>query len=106
MLRWQDILHFEFLGNPVLNWGLALITFLITLTVLPIVKGFIAARRRSWTAIDRVKFHSAVELTTLLAAETSRIFLFVVALFFASRHLTFPSRLERIEEIVIVCVFW
>jgi hypothetical protein len=63
MLRWQDILHFEFLGNPVINWGLALITFLVTLTVLPIVKGFIAARRRSWSGTDRLRFHTAVELT-------------------------------------------
>jgi small-conductance mechanosensitive channel len=106
MLRWNDLLQFEFLGNPVLNWGLALITFLITLTVLPIVKRFIAARRRAWTAIDRLKFHSAVELATLLAAQTSRIFLFAIALFLASRHLTFPPRVEGVEEVIIVCVFW
>jgi small-conductance mechanosensitive channel len=106
MLRWQDILQFVFLGNPVTNWGLALVTFLVTLTVLPIIKGFIAARRRSWTPNDRLQFHSAIELTTLLVARTSRGFLFVVALFLASRHLTFPPRLERVMEIVIVCVFW
>jgi small-conductance mechanosensitive channel len=106
MIRLQDITQFEFLGNPVLNWGLAVITFLVTLTVLPIIKGFIAARRRSWTALDRLQFHSAVELTTLLAARTSRVFLFAVALFLASRHLVFPPRLERIIEIIIVCLFW
>jgi small-conductance mechanosensitive channel len=106
MLRWQDILHFEFLGNPVLNWGMAVLIFLITLTVLPIVKGFIAARRRSWTAIDRVRFHSAIELTTLLAERTSRVFLFAIALYLASRELTFPPNLERVITIVIVCLFW
>ena len=106
MLRWQDILQFEFLGNPVVNWGLAVITFLVTLTVLPIVKGFIAARRRSWTPNDRLQFHSAIELTTLLVARTSRVFLFAIALFLASRHLVFPPRLERVIEIVIVCLFW
>jgi small-conductance mechanosensitive channel len=106
MLYWQDILQFEFLGNPVANWGLAVITFLVTLTVLPIVKGFIAARRRSWTPNDRLQFHSAIELTTLLVARTSRVFLFAIALFLASRHLVFPPRLERVIEIVIVCLFW
>jgi small-conductance mechanosensitive channel len=106
MLRWQDILQFEFLGNPVLKWGLAVITFLVTLTVLPIVRGFIAARRRSWTPSDRLQFHGAIELTTLLAARTSRVFLFAVALYLASRHLTFPPPLERIITIVIVCLFW
>jgi small-conductance mechanosensitive channel len=106
MLRWQDIVQYEFLGNPVMNWGLALVTFLVTLTVLPIIKGFIAARRRSWTPNDRLQFHSAIELTALLVARTSRVFLFVVALFLASRHLTFPPRLERVIDVVIVCVFW
>jgi small-conductance mechanosensitive channel len=106
MLRWQDILQFEFLGNPVANWGLAVITFLVTLTVLPIVKGFIAARRRSWTPNDRLQFHSAIELTTLLVARTNRVFLFAIALFLASRHLVFPPRLERVIEIVLVCLFW
>src|SRR5882762_9831800 len=106
MLRWQDILHFEFLGNPVMNWGLAVLTFLVTLTVLPIIKGFIAARRRSWTPNDRLQFHSAIELATLLAARTSRVFLFAVALFLASRHLIFPPRLERVITIIIVCLFW
>jgi small-conductance mechanosensitive channel len=106
MVRWQDILQFEFLGNPVVNWGLAIITFLVTLTVLPIVKGFIAARRRRWTPNDQLQFHSAIELTTLLVARTSRVFLFAVALFLASRHLVFPPRLERVIEIVIVCLFW
>jgi len=106
MLRLQDILHYEFLGNPVLNWGYSVVTFLVTLTVLPIIRGFIAARRRSWTALDKLKVHTAVELTTLLVERTSRVFLFAVALFLASRHLVFPPRLERIVEIVIVCLFW
>ena len=106
MLRLQDILHYEFLGNPVLNWGYSVVTFLVTLTVLPIIRGFIAARRRSWTALDKLKVHTAVELTTLLVERTSRVFLFAVALFLASRHLVFPPRLERIVEIIIVCLFW
>jgi small-conductance mechanosensitive channel len=106
MINWRDILHFEFLGNSVAEWGLALVTFLVTLTVLPIVKGFIAARRRSWTAQDRQQFHAAIELTTLLAARTSRVFLWAVALYLASRYLTFPPRLERVIAITIVSLFW
>jgi MscS family membrane protein len=106
MLRLHDITQFEFLGNPVLNWGYAVATFLVTLTVLPIIKGFIAARRRRWTPNDRLQFHAAIELTTLLVARTSRVFLFAVALYLASRHLTFPPRLERAITIVIVSLFW
>jgi small-conductance mechanosensitive channel len=106
MIDWRDILHFEFLGNSVTKWGLALVTFLVTLTVLPIVKGFIAARRRSWTPQDRQQFHAAIELTTLLAAQTRRLFLWAVALYLASRYLTFPPRLERVITVTIVSLFW
>jgi small-conductance mechanosensitive channel len=106
MLRLQDILHYEFLGNPVLNWAYSVVTFLVTLTVLPIIRGFIASRRRKWTALDKLKVHTAVEWTTLLVERTSKVFLFAVALFLASRHLVFPPRLERVVEIVIVCLFW
>jgi small-conductance mechanosensitive channel len=102
----HDLLHFEFLENPVSAWVLALVTFLVTLTVLPIVRGFITARRRSWTPQDRVKFHTAVELTGILAERTSRLFLWAVALYLASRHLTFPPRLDRIITVIIVTLFW
>jgi small-conductance mechanosensitive channel len=103
---WQDILHFEFFGNPALNWGLAFVTFLVTLTVLPIVKSFIGARRRSRTPGERPQVHTAIDLATLLAARTSRLFLFVIALYLASRHLTYPPTVEHITTILIVCVFW
>jgi len=106
MLRWEDILHFDLLGNPAVNWLFAVLTFAVTLTVLPILKGFIAARRRNWKPSERLQLHTALDLTGLLAERTSRVFLFVVALFLASRHLTFPAILERVIEIVIVCVFW
>ncbi len=105
-MRWHDILHFVFLDNPVINWVFAVVTFSVTLTVLPIVKRFIAARRRSWTASGRLQIHTAIELTGLLAARTSRVFLFAVALYLASRHLTFPAALERVITIIIVCLFW
>jgi small-conductance mechanosensitive channel len=106
MLRWQDILQFEFLGNPVADWGLAVVTFLVTLTVLPIVKSFIGARRRRWTPQDRQQFHSAIELTALLVERTSRLFLWAVALYFGSRDLTFTPGLERAITVTIVSLFW
>jgi small-conductance mechanosensitive channel len=106
MMKWQDVLHFEFLGNSVAEWGLGLVTFLVTLTVLPVVKRFVAARRRSWTAQDRQQVHTAIELTALLAARTGRWFLWAVALYLASRYLTFTPRLERVITVMIVTLFW
>jgi len=99
-------LHYELVGNSALSWALAVVTFLVTLTVLPIVKKFIAARRRGETGGERLQVYTAIDLAALLAARTGRLFLFIVALYLASRHLTYPPIVERIVTIVIVCIFW
>ena len=41
----DEFWQIEFLGNDLREWAIALVTFLVTLTVLPIVKRFISARR-------------------------------------------------------------
>src|SRR5690242_13175852 len=101
---WQ----FEFLKNDLRAWAFALATFLITLTVLPILKRAIGARRRHWeeNAPPSVggagHAHHALLLTALLVGRTSRIFLWAIAVYLASRDLTFPVRVERILTIGIV----
>jgi small-conductance mechanosensitive channel len=102
----------EFLGNDVRSWAFALATFLITLTVLPLVKGFISARRRHWAEKEPqlpggvVHAHHAVGLATLLVERTSRFFLWAVAVYLASRDLVFTPKVERILTIGIVLIFW
>src|SRR5579872_2458493 len=106
MLNPQDIWHFEFLGNEVGEWIMGILTMLVTLTVLPIIRGFIAARRRRWTPQDRQHRLISIEFGTLLVARTSRLFVLAVALYLASRYLTFTPRLERLLTVTIVCLFW
>jgi small-conductance mechanosensitive channel len=105
---WQH----DFLGNDVRSWTFALVSFLITLTVLPLVKGFISARRRHWAEKEPQDIgsvgnaHHAIGLATLLVERTSRFFLWAVAVYLASRGLTFAPRVERILTIGIVLIFW
>ncbi len=103
----------EFLGNDVRSWTFALVTFLVTLTVLPLVKGFISARRRHWAEREQPHHiggvagaHHALGLAGLLVERTSRVFLWAVAVYLASRDLTFTPRVERILTIGIVLMFW
>jgi small-conductance mechanosensitive channel len=96
----------EFLGNDLRSWTLALATFLVTLTVLPVVKGYISARRRRWAEHDRQNVHHAIGLTALLIERTSRLFLWAVAVYLASRYLTFAPRFERVLTVGIVALFW
>jgi small-conductance mechanosensitive channel len=102
----------DLLGNDLRSWAIALLTFLVTLTVLPIVKGFVSARRRHWTERDAQSphvaksAHHAIDLATLLIERTSRVFLWAVAVYLASRDLTFVPRVERFLTIGIVLAFW
>jgi len=105
MPNWRAIWDLQYLGNSVGAWAIAVAAFLLTFTVLPVVKTFIAARRRKWQEAGRTH-PLAVELTALLIARTSRVFLWIVALWFASTLLYIPSRIDRIIYITVVFSFW
>ena len=105
MPNWRDIWDIQFLSNSVAAWAIALAAFLFTFTVLPLIRRFIAARRRRWQEAGQIH-PLAVELTALLVARTSRIFLWMVALWFASTLLYLPNRVDRIIHVIIVFSFW
>jgi small-conductance mechanosensitive channel len=105
-MTFQEIWNAEFLGNTVEAWSLALVTFLVTFTVLPIVRSSISSRRRRWMQSGRGQLPDAIELTGLLVEHTSRLFLWSIALYLASRNLTFTAGIERGLTIVIVALFW
>jgi small-conductance mechanosensitive channel len=111
MVIWHDIWHTELLSNTVGDFVLAALAFLVTFTVLPLVKQFIAARRRSWSS-RHIEPPVPIQVAALLVARTSRIFLWGVALFLASSVLDFPPswpiahRIEHAVDIAIVFIFW
>jgi small-conductance mechanosensitive channel len=105
MLRWEDIWHTEVLFNSIGAWTLALAAFLVTFTVLPLIKGYISSRRRKWLQSGR-GLPTPIQIATLLVSCTSRLFLWTVALYFALHQLTFPARIERVFDILIVLTFW
>ena len=45
-----EVWYSSFLGNPLGAWALALVTFLITFTLLPLAQRFISARRAASTS--------------------------------------------------------
>ncbi len=96
----------EFLGNSLRDWAVALAIFLVTLTVLPLAKGLLAAQRRRLTARGLAQVHFAIDLTALLARRTSRLFLLGAALWLASRDLSFPAGVERWLTVVGVLLLW
>jgi small-conductance mechanosensitive channel len=104
MSGWRNLEQSEFLGNALGAWALALGIFLVTFTILPLLKRIISARRRRHG--DFGTGNVAVELTATLVTRTSRVFLWGAAVWLASRDLTLPPRIERWLSIVLVLLFW
>jgi small-conductance mechanosensitive channel len=106
MSSWREWGHTQFLGNELQAWALALAVFLVTFTLLPLAKRFISARRRQLNARRPTQVYSALDLAALLVERTNRLFLLGVALWLASRDLSFPPRAERALTVLLVLLFW
>jgi small-conductance mechanosensitive channel len=102
----RELWESDYLGNPVSAWVLALVTFLIVRTLLPLVRRYIAQRRARLRPPFTKPWHRAADLAGLLVEHTNRGFFLAFALWLASRDLTYPPRLERWITIVIVVLTW
>jgi small-conductance mechanosensitive channel len=96
--------HFQFLDNELGQWAIALAIFLITFTVLPLVKRAISAQRRREAPTARG--YLAVDLLAAVVAHTNRLFLVGVAVWLAARDLTLPDRIDRGLNAVLVALLW
>jgi small-conductance mechanosensitive channel len=104
MSGWRALWHFEFLGNELGEWAVAFTIFLVTFTVLPLVKRAISRQRRR--EAPTTQGYVALDLLAVVVAKTSRLFLWGVAVWLASRDLTFPDKVERILTVVLMLLFW
>jgi len=80
------------LDNSAGTWLYALVVVGLIFTVLPLVRGYLRARRHRYADRD---VPLAVALVSHLADRTSRVVLWIVALYAADRILTLPARLTR-----------
>jgi small-conductance mechanosensitive channel len=105
MSGWEGLWHREFLGNEVGAWVVAFAIFLVTFTVLPLIKRVISAKRRR---DERPLAHGyyALDLLMALAVHTNRLFLWGVAVWLGARDLTLPDRFEHALNIVLVLLLW
>jgi len=103
MSTWSQLVRQILMDNSASDWLAAGLVFLLTFTVLPMVRGYLRARR------DRTSSRElplAVALVTYLLERTSRVVLWIVALYVAERILTLPKRIDRGFEIAIVLGCW
>jgi small-conductance mechanosensitive channel len=102
---WSEIWNLPLFWNTAGSWALAITAFLVTFTVLPLAKGFVEARQRRW-----IKAHHelpvAIDVAARLVHRTHRLFLWTLALYFATRFLTLPPRAHDAMRLVFVLAFW
>ncbi len=104
MSGWSELWHSEFLGNELGEWTLALAIFLVTFTVLPLIKRAISRQRRREP--PGPEGYVALDLLAAVVARTNRLFLWAVAVWLAARDLTFPARIDRGLNVVLVLLLW
>ena len=96
--------HFEFLGNELGEWAIALAIFLVTFTVLPLIKRAISRQRRREPRGPQG--YLALDLLAALVGHTNRLFLIGVAVWLAARDLNFPDRIDRWLNTALVLLLW
>ena len=104
MAGFSHLWHLEFLGNELGQWVVALVIFLTTFTVLPLAKRVISAQRRREFPASQAYY--ALDLLGALVEHTSRLFLWGVAVWLASRDLTLPDKIGRALSVTLVLLLW
>jgi small-conductance mechanosensitive channel len=104
-MTWAEIWTTPFAWNTVGEWVLGLLFFLVTFTVLPLMKSYIGSQRRKWAEAGR-ELPLAIEVIAMLVARTSKLFMFILAVAFALTELEFPGPIERFVKVAIVLTFW
>lgn len=103
MTELKQLLDFAFLGNSVLRWGLALLAFVATFTVLPILKRYISALRKRKPDTETHRF---LDFVSLIAQHTTSLFLWSIAIWAADLVLHLPPRVDQALRYVITVVIW
>ncbi len=103
MSTWSQMARQILADNSLGDWLAAGLVFLLTFTVLPTLRSYVRARRNRTSSRD---LPLAVALVAYLLERTSRVVLWIAALYIAERILTLPKRIDRGFEIAIILGCW
>jgi small-conductance mechanosensitive channel len=101
----SQLRELRFMGNTLTEWGLALLTALIALTIVPLIRRFTARQRRRWNERGQ-SVHYTIDLVALLVERTHRLFPWALAIWLASKYLRVPQSAGRVLTYIIVISFW
>lgn len=99
----NGFLSMQVLNNPLRDWIYAVVIFLVTFTVLPLLKSYLERLMKRYPAENQ---STAVKLILRLIPRTSQIVVWVVALNAAERFLDFSRNVERGLHFLIQVGLW
>jgi small-conductance mechanosensitive channel len=99
MLHGSQLLRQILLDNSLIDWLAAALAFLLTFTVLPLVRRLLAAARARHAERG---LSTPAALSAYLLESTSRVVLWIVALWAAEKILLLPPRLDSAFDAAIV----
>jgi small-conductance mechanosensitive channel len=91
------------LNNSASAWLLGGLAFLLTIVLFLLLRAFLRARRKRHANREAPL---AIALLTHLSEHTSKLVLWVAALYVAEQILTLPKRVDRAFDIAIIVGFW
>src|SRR5690606_21444885 len=103
--EYLHLLDLEVLNNTVLQWGLALLAFLATFTVLPLLKSYVTVRRRKRLEAGHA-LPAVLDAIVEVIHRTSRIVLWIAALYIGTRFLDLDPRAEKVLSFLVIVVSW
>jgi small-conductance mechanosensitive channel len=98
-----ELLELKVIGNTLADWGLATLAFLVTFTVLPLLKSYLLSLSKRRVQHARV---GIIPLLLRLIPRTSRLFMWVVALNMGERFLDFSHRVDHVLQVLVLIGIW
>lgn len=95
MTELSALLATRYFDNSILQWGIALLAFLVTFTILPFIRGYVRTLRKRYAATT---YPVALEIVSLFAARTRVWFLWALALWIAESLLVVPQKIDRVFD--------
>jgi small-conductance mechanosensitive channel len=106
MSDWSHLARQTLLDNSASAWLLGALAFLLTFTLFPLVRALLRSLRDRHVKRDNREPPVAIALLTHVIEHTSRIVLWIAALYVAEQVLTLPKRVDRVFDIAIVAGIW
>ena len=100
----RDLLNLRFLHNSLLEWGLAVLAFLLPFLLLPLLRSAVLRYRRRMHQTDATT--PVRDLVVDLLRATSPMVRLVLALYLAEKVLRLPAQIDHLFDVIIVFGVW